>query len=337
MIRGAYSSFFHSRSENEIDLIDPPKLYTVCNHRHPLHLIQNSLEHHKCNGCMLPGFRNSEPFETIYRCEDCDFDLCQSCLDEFREISTRVTGMDAAPDTFRQPLSQASPAAILQNVRDTIYPSRIIDSYHTSESTNGIAPSSVLVVVKPKSVPTFSRPPLAIECGKLVDQGGSKQSEQLNLQEHLEFDIHQQGYLDRQKQLQDENHSQKLQISVLWNKINQMKDDLSYQNKQLENWKECLDRLRGKSTSIAKLNLIELEELEAELNTALSSILQQKKKLFQKTYEERLCIVCEDGLKSILLMPCRHLCMCRSCSSHPEIKKCPICRQDITNKVEVYT
>ena len=36
------------------------------------------------------------------------------------------------------------------------------------------------------------------------------------------------------------------------------------------------------------------------------------------------CVVCLENMKEILLLPCRHLCICATCLTH--IDKCPVCR-----------
>jgi len=49
-----------------------------------------------------------------------------------------------------------------------------------------------------------------------------------------------------------------------------------------------------------------------------------------------LCVVCMTQLKSVILLPCNHLCVCKECSNHPSLKSCPICRKNIVSKNEVY-
>lgn len=50
------------------------------------------------------------------------------------------------------------------------------------------------------------------------------------------------------------------------------------------------------------------------------------------------CVICQDQLKSIVLMPCRHLCLCKAC--YIQLKRyrhlCPVCRQTFVNTIEVY-
>ena len=52
---------------------------------------------------------------------------------------------------------------------------------------------------------------------------------------------------------------------------------------------------------------------------------------------QRLCIICHDREKSVILMPCRHLCLCLECSNHSEVNSCPKCRTVISTKISVYS
>lgn len=50
------------------------------------------------------------------------------------------------------------------------------------------------------------------------------------------------------------------------------------------------------------------------------------------------CVICQDQLKSIVLMPCRHLCLCKAC--YIQLKRyrhlCPVCRQPFVQTIQVY-
>ena len=55
--------------------------------------------------------------------------------------------------------------------------------------------------------------------------------------------------------------------------------------------------------------------------------------------QERLCVVCEDGKKEIMLLPCKHMCLCKSCASKclmKQITECPMCRTKIEDNIEVF-
>lgn len=52
---------------------------------------------------------------------------------------------------------------------------------------------------------------------------------------------------------------------------------------------------------------------------------------------DTLCCVCYDKPKSMLLLPCRHLCLCSHCSLLDAVRTCPICRSRIQDRIEVFS
>eukprot|EP00756_Hemistasia_phaeocysticola_P005904 Hpha_TRINITY_DN13563_c0_g2::TRINITY_DN13563_c0_g2_i1::g.111558::m.111558 len=57
--------------------------------------------------------------------------------------------------------------------------------------------------------------------------------------------------------------------------------------------------------------------------------------MMQRLAESLQCCVCMDADKDTVLMPCRHLCVCESCSR--DVMTCPLCRKDVTERVRVWT
>tara|TARA_B110000971_G_C19948614_1_gene472234 strand:+ start:309 stop:830 length:522 start_codon:yes stop_codon:yes gene_type:complete len=47
--------------------------------------------------------------------------------------------------------------------------------------------------------------------------------------------------------------------------------------------------------------------------------------------DEGLCVVCVDNPKTVLLMPCKHLCACDSCADM--LEECPLCRKPIQGRI----
>jgi hypothetical protein len=98
-----------------------------------------------------------------------------------------------------------------------------------------------------------------------------------------------------------------------------------------------INQLNG--NDITNKNLQELKVLELKLKAALDKVATQKNALTAKEImdEGRLCVICHDEQKSVLFLPCRHLCICRQCSDIEQLEKCPLCRQTLEEKLHVYS
>lgn len=61
----------------------------------------------------------------------------------------------------------------------------------------------------------------------------------------------------------------------------------------------------------------------------------------RKESHKPLCVICQDQAKSVLVLPCRHLCLCLNCAriiySTVDLPKvCPLCRTGIRKMINVF-
>ncbi|XP_065353870.1 E3 ubiquitin-protein ligase RNF26-like [Cloeon dipterum] len=105
---------------------------------------------------------------------------------------------------------------------------------------------------------------------------------------------------------------------------------------------QCLHMGQSSRTSMQRHRLDDSDDEDVPLALRLRArkSLQEvnlKRQLLVEQ-EEKLCVVCLERNKCVILMPCRHLCMCLDCSAvlSNTTSSCPICRTYYERAVPVY-
>jgi len=149
--------------------------------------------------------------------------------------------------------------------------------------------------------------------------------------------------------VQDENVANVLRME-------EMMIDLAVSNKESESLKEQFFKmkeylqqvneemglLRGEQSSIKEITSIgECERLEKIIKGTLLKLENHKSDLISKQLsktqdEQKMCVVCQDEEKSVLLLPCRHVCVCKGCARNSQLDNCPLCREEIVDRINVF-
>ena len=63
----------------------------------------------------------------------------------------------------------------------------------------------------------------------------------------------------------------------------------------------------------------------------------------EREREDKLCVICQDQEKCIMILPCRHLCICQDCQANllqrnnqAHSRSCPFCRRPIKQMIKAY-
>lgn len=87
-----------------------------------------------------------------------------------------------------------------------------------------------------------------------------------------------------------------------------------------------------------------VDETTEEVEPEMSHEAKDQHKLnyeLQREKDKRLCVICQDKIKNVLLLPCRHVCLCHRCMQEirhgrVQLLQCPLCRQYIQSTMEVF-
>lgn len=91
--------------------------------------------------------------------------------------------------------------------------------------------------------------------------------------------------------------------------------------------------LTGRSEEINSMPLKDLRKVYKQLQDGMY---EMKKAMEQRTTTSHICIACQERERNIVLLPCKHLCLCSACS--PAVRdKCPLCRTEIQEHLKIFS
>lgn len=145
----------------------------------------------------------------------------------------------------------------------------------------------------------------------------------------------------------DENAAQQIRMeeamienAVSGKEVESLKEQFFRMKEYLQEINDEMGLLRGEPDAVAEITSVgECERLEKVLKTTLSRVEERKSSLIadamnKTSDEQKMCVVCIDEEKSVLLLPCRHVCVCKVCSR--QLDTCPVCRAHIDDKINVF-
>jgi hypothetical protein len=85
----------------------------------------------------------------------------------------------------------------------------------------------------------------------------------------------------------------------------------------------------------------DLEVLCIRVREEKDKKIRSRAEALEKSNEEvsqiSLCCICRESVRTILFLPCRHLCVCEKCAECPALQgKCPVCRGPIEDQLKVF-
>ena len=71
----------------------------------------------------------------------------------------------------------------------------------------------------------------------------------------------------------------------------------------------------------------------------MKKTMMKKMKITNKELEEAFiqekCSVCLQAIPDVLLIPCLHIALCKSCNNKGRFTNCPVCREEIDRKIVI--
>ena len=83
-------------------------------------------------------------------------------------------------------------------------------------------------------------------------------------------------------------------------------------------------------------HLLEVMGVREEGRVAASARTRELEEQARRAGERLECAICSEEEVGVVFQPCGHLCCCQACGARREVKKCPICRTNIEERVKTF-
>jgi hypothetical protein len=114
-----------------------------------------------------------------------------------------------------------------------------------------------------------------------------------------------------------------------------------YIHKQLPDLPACLQSTTAMVASVRHVlfvpAIIAYRQMISAKKIVESEIISQKNAVIDQMQDDMQCVICREQQKAVLLLPCRHLCLCQGCSHKHELPSCPVCRTHVVERMRIYT
>ncbi|ADO00375.1 hypothetical protein WIV_gp032 [Wiseana iridescent virus] len=87
------------------------------------------------------------------------------------------------------------------------------------------------------------------------------------------------------------------------------------------------------------VNTSHTSECDCEVCQKNNKLIEENLKVAQNIQDletKITCVVCQSNVRNIIFKPCNHLATCITCSKHPLLKKCPLCRKVFDDTTRVF-
>ena len=106
-------------------------------------------------------------------------------------------------------------------------------------------------------------------------------------------------------------------------------------------WTNVISPQRGTKSKKRKRStmMVELDKnrkLYKQVKTEKITTQKQLEKINNEVDDKYKCSICYEHDRTVVFLPCKHLCCCANCGKVDVTLNCPICREDINSRINIF-